>query len=80
VAAHKTSGSSTKAVELAAGASLKAVRTTVIFPKAMDRNLEICQLKLGLSRNEAIQQALRQFIELQGLDPEKIPRAIDVSY
>ncbi len=57
----------------------KKVRTTVVFPEILDRNLNICSLKMDLSKNDVIKRALTEFIRAQGLEPDRAPK-ISVQY
>ncbi len=55
------------------------VRTTIVIPTAVDRNLQVLSLQTGLTKNGVIKRALREFIEGNGLRPDENPK-IKVSY
>jgi hypothetical protein len=59
---------------------LKISRITILIPAGLDQNLEICRLKLGISKNDVIKQALIDFVKANKLDPDKTPRRLTVSY
>lgn len=56
------------------------VRTTIVFSAQMDLNLELCRLKLGVSKNEVIKRAIHTFLIQEGFDPLRPPRNVGVSY
>jgi hypothetical protein len=60
-------------------AANSSIRTTVVLPSALDRNIQALCLANGLSKNELIKTALREFLEKKGLRPDQIPK-IAVSY
>ena len=55
------------------------IRTTVILPYAIDRNLQVLSLTTDTSRNDLIKEALREFLKNRGLNPSALPK-IQVSY
>ena len=57
-----------------------SVRTTIIIPSTVDQNLEVCRLKLGVSKNEVIKRALSEFLINQDFQPDKSPKNFSVSY
>lgn len=57
-----------------------AVRTTIVIPVETDLNLELCRIKLGLSKNELIRRAIADFLTGHGFDPSKAPKNLGVSY
>jgi hypothetical protein len=61
-------------------AASQPTRTTVVFPVEMDVNLELCRIKLGLTKNDLIKRAINEFLVGQGFDPSKAPKNLDVSY
>ncbi len=55
------------------------VRTTVVLPTVLDRNLQVLSLTKGESKNFIITAALRKFVQDAGLRPDEEPK-IAVSY
>ena len=55
------------------------VRTTVIIPHALDRNLQVLSVQSEKGKNDLIKEALREFIVPHNLNPDAIPR-ITVTY
>ncbi len=64
------------------GASSGAMltRTTIMYPVALDENLEVYAIRVGRNKGEIIKQVLSDFLRSQGLQPDKRPKRIDVSY
>lgn len=56
------------------------VRTTIVVPIETDLNVELCRIKLGLTKNEVINRAITDFLVAQGFDPSKAPKNLGVSY
>ena len=66
---------------LAASANGSAVaRTTVVFPLALDENLELYAVKVGMPKGEVIKQVVSHHLEKEGFQPDKRPKGIQVSY
>lgn len=55
------------------------IRTTVILPYSLDRNLQVLSLTTDKSRNDLIKVAIGEFLERQGLNPSALPK-IQISY
>lgn len=55
-------------------------RTTVVLPTALDQNLEVCALRMGVPKNDVIKRAVTEFLVSAGLRPEMTPRTIEVTY
>ena len=58
----------------------ECVRTTVALPETVLLNLSIWCARNKLRRNEGIVQILAQFLVSEGLQPDKSPKEIIVSY
>ena len=56
------------------------VRTTIVIPVETDLNVELCRIKLGLTKNDLIKRAINEFLLAQGFDPSKAPKNLGVSY
>jgi hypothetical protein len=56
------------------------IRTTVPLPAAVHLNLAIWCARKKLRRNEGIVQILVRFLASEGLQPDKTPKGITVSY
>jgi len=61
------------------GTGSETARTTIVIPATLDKNIELCRLKLGLSKNDLIKEALANFLRNHNFDPNSNP-IIDVSY
>jgi len=55
------------------------VRTTLVLPSNLDRNLEIYCAMMRLSKADAVKEALATFLKERGLQPDKQPR-VEVLY
>lgn len=55
-------------------------RTTIMYPVALDENLEVYSIQVGRPKGEIIKEVLSEFLKLKGLQPDKRPRRIEVSY
>lgn len=55
-------------------------RTTIMYPVALDENLEVYSLQVGRAKGEIIKEVLTDFLRTKGLQPDKRPKRIDVSY
>ena len=55
------------------------MRTTVVLPTTLDRNLQVLSLTNGKTKNAIIKAALRKFVKDAGLRPDEEPK-IEVSY
>jgi hypothetical protein len=60
-------------------ASSKIIRTTLVLPDTLDRNLEVWCTMNGCSKAEAVKAALHSFLSDRGMDPDKHPR-LHVAY
>ena len=60
--------------------SSQPARTTIVIPVETDLNLELCRIKLGLTKNDLIKRAINEFLVGEGFDPSKAPRNLGVSY
>jgi hypothetical protein len=56
------------------------VRTTVVLPKNLDQNIEAFCMMRGVGKAEVIKNALCDFLQREGLEPMKAPRAISIEY
>jgi len=58
------------------------VRTTLVLPMALDRNLEIYCRQNGTGKSRLIEKLLFDFLSTQGLRPDKTPKSVEfnVSY
>ncbi len=61
-------------------ASANSARTTVVLPVALDENLEVYSLKVGVPKGEIIKQLIANHLVTQGLQPDRRPRSIEVTY
>jgi hypothetical protein len=55
-------------------------RTTIMYPVALDENLEVYSIQVGRAKGEIIKEVLSDFLRTKGLQPDKRPRRIEVSY
>jgi 6-phosphogluconolactonase/glucosamine-6-phosphate isomerase/deaminase len=55
------------------------VRTTLVLPDVLDRNLEIWCALNGRSKADVVKEALSSFLSQRGLQPDKRPRT-EVNY
>jgi hypothetical protein len=55
------------------------LRTTIIIPETLDKNLAVFSLRAGTSKNEVIKTAIREFLIGKGLRPDEQPQ-IEVRY
>jgi transposase InsO family protein len=55
------------------------VRTTLVLPDVLDRNLEVWCAMNGRSKGDAVKEALTVFLTQRGLRPNKRPR-VEISY
>jgi hypothetical protein len=87
--AKKTAGSAAVAMETANGivstngvsrTQGKITRTTLVIPETLDQNLELYALQAGLPKGEVVKRVLIDFLTAKGLQPDKRPRSINVSY
>ena len=69
-----------KAFDLPVVNTSLAVRTTLVLPAETDLNLDLCRLKLGITRTELIKRALHKFLLEEGFDPQRPPKNLGVSY
>lgn len=58
----------------------KARRTTVVMPVELDENWEVYALMVSKPKMVVIQEVLFEFLKSKGLQPDKRPRKIEVSY
>lgn len=58
------------------------VRTTVVLTMSLDRNLEVYCAQAGVGKSKLIEKVLYDFLVSQGLNPDKIPKSVNlhVSY
>ena len=66
-----------KEITVSGGRSM--VRTTIIIPSSLKRNVEALARIRKLSQGEIIERALRAYLESEGLNPDRIP-VLTVSY
>ena len=52
----------------------KTIRTTVILPFVLDRNLEVYCLRNGHMKTEILTAALSEFLRKRGVRPDKLPK------
>lgn len=71
-------GSDSSATKQASDSSL--TRTTIVYPVALDQNLEVYSIQVGRPKGEIIKEVLSDFLRTKGLQPDKRPKRIDVSY
>lgn len=57
----------------------KACRTTAVFPLTLNENWEAFALKEGVSKNDVLITALREYLKQHGLDPSRHPK-LKVTY
>lgn len=62
------------------GSDPALTRTTIMYPVALDENLEVYSIQVGRPKGEIIKEALSDFLKSKGLQPDKRPRRIEVSY
>jgi hypothetical protein len=55
------------------------VRTTVVLPIALDRNLEIYCAKTGKGKSKVIERILFDFLAAEGLQPDRTPKSIELN-
>lgn len=55
-------------------------RTTIMYPVALDENLEVYSIQVGRAKGEIIKEVLTDFLRTKGLQPDKRPKRIEVSY
>lgn len=56
------------------------VRTSILLTKALDMNIEAYCAITSKSKNEAMQQLLKESLRTAGLDPDREPKKITVTY
>lgn len=49
------------------------------IPEILDKNLKIYCVKTGTTKQEVLIAALRQYLQQNGMDPDKLPK-VEVSY
>jgi hypothetical protein len=62
------------------GSNLMLTRTTIMYPIALDENLEVYSIQVGRPKGEIIKEALSEFLKLKGLQPDKRPKRLEVTY
>lgn len=55
------------------------VRTTIVLPMALDRNLEIYCAKVGTGKSKIIEKVLFEFLSAEGLQPDRTPKSVEVN-
>jgi hypothetical protein len=55
------------------------VRTTLLLPATLDRNLEFLAVTTGSSKSDIVKKALFDYLAKSGLEPSKTP-TLTVSY
>ena len=60
-------------------ANSASVRTTILLPETLNKNLEVLSLKMGETKSDIVRNALSNYLEAKGLDPSSLPN-ITVSY
>ncbi len=55
------------------------VRTTIVLPMALDRNLEIYCSKSGSSKSKLVERLLFDFLSIQGFRPDKTPKSVEMN-
>jgi transposase len=58
----------------------ETARTTVCLPIALKENWDACALQRGQKPQEVLIEALTRFLKEAGLQPDKRPKTIRVSY
>ena len=61
------------------GGRSRTVRIGAVVTEILDKNLEVYCLKVGISKQEAFKAALREFLQKNGMDPDKLPK-VSISY
>ena len=55
------------------------VRTTIVLPVALDRNLEIYCSKSGSSKSKLVERLLFDYLSAQGFRPDKTPKSVEMN-
>jgi len=55
------------------------VRTTIVLPMALDRNLELYCSKAGSSKSKLVERLLFDFLSTQGFRPDKTPKSVEMN-
>jgi hypothetical protein len=55
------------------------VRTTIVLPVALDRNLEIYCSKSGSSKSKLVERLLFDYLSNQGFRPDKTPKSVEMN-
>jgi hypothetical protein len=55
------------------------VRTTIVLPMALDRNLEIYCAKTGSGKSKLIEKLLFDFLSAKGFRPDKTPKSVELN-
>jgi hypothetical protein len=55
-------------------------RLTVVLPIALDSNAEIYALQNRITKGRVIEMALFEFLKKAGLEPDKMPKQLEIEY
>lgn len=55
------------------------VRTTIVLPMALDRNLEIYCSKAGSTKSKVVEQLLFDFLSAKGFRPDQTPKSVEMN-
>lgn len=58
----------------------KPARTTIFMTEALSFNLDLFALKSGKPKGEIVREAVTQYLEKAGLEPERKPATLTYSY
>ena len=56
-----------------------SVRTTIVLPQALDRNLEIYCAKTGTGKSKVVEKILFDSLTAEGLQPDRTPTSVEVN-
>lgn len=60
------------------GVEFQDVRTTIVMPHALDRNIQILSVQQDKTKNDIIKEALRQYVLEHKLNPDALPRLVAI--
>lgn len=55
------------------------VRVCALIPEILNKNIEVCCVKTGTTKQDFVIAALRQYLKQNAMDPDKMPK-VEVSY
>lgn len=55
-------------------------RTTVVLPTVLDSNIEVYALQNRITKGKVIEMALFKYLKEAGLEPDKMPKRVEVEY